>query len=536
MTQGNGNHNGNGNRNGNGNGGSIITIIYYKNKNLINNGSSYLTSSTTPLDILLSPKYATKEEIDIAIREFIQIVGDDHVSCLEGDLEHHSDSFYNAHKALKTQKPRAIVYPSCTQEVSAVMKICHKYHIPVVAFGGGTSIEGHYVNTRNGISLDLSRMDRILEFNKNDLDVVCDAGVGWQDLNEFLSPHNLMIGVDPGPGAQLGGMTSCNCSGTNAFQFGTMKENVIGLEVVLADGTIITTRQRPRKTSAGYNLTGLFIGSEGTLGIITKVKLKVHVKPENEGIIEIQFESIEDATNSVKNLIQKNIKLNAIELLNNKMMQSLNLSKQLAHIYEEKATLFLKISGASPLITKETIKQIKFVITDNNATYFKVATNDLEKQEIWSARKLALWSAIQYGKSVLGNDAQSISTDVAVPISDLPEIIKLTEHDIEQTDVVGVIVGHVGDGNFHSCLSFNAENEKKAWEIADKCVERAVIQFQGTCSGEHGIGYGKRKYLELELGSQTIDLMRRIKMALDPLRILNPDKILKIDPADIGEH
>ncbi|ODV93264.1 hypothetical protein PACTADRAFT_22360, partial [Pachysolen tannophilus NRRL Y-2460] len=483
-------------------------------------------------DDLSSPKYASESELKEAINEFKKILGENGISDNEQDLELHSDSFFNTHKALPNEKPRYILYPTSTEQVSEIAKIAHKYKVPIIPYSGGTSLEGHYIQTRQGITINFSKMDKIIKFNKDDLDIVVEAGVGWQDLNEFLSPYNLMIGVDPGPGAQFGGMTACSCSGTNAFQFGTMKENVIALEVVLADGTIITTRQRPRKTSAGYNLTGLFIGSEGTLGLVTKVTMKLHVKPENESIAAVSFNSIEDASNAVSKLIQRGIKLNAVELLNDEAMKCLNDSKQLTKIYDIKPTLFLKISGASPNIAKEILKQVKEITEKNNAISYTFATDALEKEQIWDARRLILWSTIEYGKKKLGPEAQVIVTDVAVPISDLPQIIKDTQQDLDNSNILATILGHVGDGNFHALLIYTPQTKEKVQSAADRLVERAVSKYDGTCTGEHGVGYGKRKYLEQELGLPTINVMRRLKLALDPLRILNPDKIFKTDPAD----
>lgn len=509
--------------------GSIITKKL--DEKCPSNGSFPLTSTTALADIA-SPEYLNPAEVLKGLQEIEAIIGKEHVSVFADDLEARSDSFSNSHKPKPDEKPFAVVFPGSTEDVSEILKICHKYRIPVVPYSGGTSLEGHYVQTRKGLSLDMSRMDKILQFNKDDLDVVCEPGVGWQDLNAFLEPHGLMIGVDPGPGAQLGGMSACSCSGTNAFNFGTMKENVIGLEVVLADGTVIKTRQRPKKTSAGYNLTGLFIGSEGTLGVVTKVIMKLHVKPKNESITAITFPTIEDANTLVSNLIQSGIKLNAVEFLNTEMVKCLNESKQLSSFYVEKPTLLLKIGGLSPAITKETLKQVKAITSKSKAISYKFAYSDQEKDEIWQARKLVLWSSIEYGRRKLGPDANVLTTDAAVPISDLPQMIKDTQDDIDENGLLATVLGHVGDGNFHVLLVYNNETLAAAKAVADRIVERAVVKYDGTCTGEHGVGMGKRQYLLMELGQETIDTMRRLKLSLDPLRILNPDKIFKIDPAD----
>ncbi|CDK24378.1 unnamed protein product [Kuraishia capsulata CBS 1993] len=494
----------------------------------------YPETSTTPLEDLEPPKYASDAEFDRAIEEIAGLLGAEHVSRDQPDLQSHADSEYNCHHAKPDEVPRVIVFPGTTEEVSTVMKVCHKYRVPVIPYSGGTSLEGQYISTRKGLTLDFSRMDAILEFNKGDLDITLQPGVGWQDLDEFLKPHGLLFGPDPGPGAQIGGMVATSCSGTNAFRYGTMKENVLSLEVVLADGSIIKTRRRPRKTAAGYNLTSLFIGSEGSLGIVTKATLKLNPRPAAESIAVIAFDKVEEATGAVQDFIRSGVSLNAVELLNAKTVYCVNESKQLSQKLDEKPTLFIKVGGPSQVFVDETVKIVKRISKDHNVQNFRFATSETEKTELWAARKIFYWSTLKFGRETVSPDVNVWTTDVAVPISQLATLVKECEEDIEKSGILGTIIGHVGDGNFHTLLVYTPEQAQIAMDLVQRQVYRG-LEVGGTCTGEHAVGYGKRTFLEKELGDTTISTMRKVKMGLDPLRLLNPDKIFKIDPND-KEH
>ncbi|KAH3670663.1 hypothetical protein OGAPHI_001178 [Ogataea philodendri] len=472
-------------------------------------------SSTSKLNDLLSPEYG---DADKAIDELTVLLGPSKITNTKISLDDHSDTFWSTHHAEPDQRPVAVVYPESTEEVSEIMKICHKNKVPVVPFSGGTSLEGQFIPTRRGICLDLSKMNKIIELHKEDLDVVVQAAVGWEDLRDHLADYNLMFGPDPGVS-------------TNAARYGTMKENVAGLTVVLADGTIVKTKKRPRKSAAGYNLTGLFIGSEGTLGIVTEATLKLHVKPRFENVLVVSFPTLTDAANTVAQLVQRAIPANAIELLDDRMMQFVNFSGETSLKYDELPTLMLKVGGDSKDSAQTVSKTIKEIAKAHNYKSLRVAESEEEKFELWNARKVALWSCINYGKKTIDDNIQVWTTDVAVPISRLCKSLQDTKDDIDKAGLTTAILGHVGDGNYHAVILFKKDQYDLCKKVVQRMVDRA-LEAEGTVTGEHGVGYGKRDYLVEELGEDAIDLMRKIKLALDPNRILNPDKVFKIDPQD----
>ncbi len=517
--------------------GLLLAYNQYKISNDDNkNELLYPESSTTSLSELSPPKYGSKEDLAKAKEEILKIVGEDNLATSQAELESHSDTYFNSHHALDDQRPQLIVFPSSTEEVSQILKITHKYRIPIIPFSGGTSLEGHYIATTGtpSITIDLAKnMNNIIALHKEDLDVVVQPGVGWEDLHDYLTDKGLLFGPDPGPGALIGGMISTSCSGTNAARYGTMKENVAGLTVVLADGTIIKTKNRPRKSSAGYNLTGLIIGSEGTLGIVTEATLKLHVKPKEETVAVVSFDTISDASNTVADIVQHGIQVNAVELLDDKMMQVVNESGETTRKWIEKPTLFFKIGANNQSVLTELIKEVNLISQSNKSSNFEFAKNADEIEELWSARKMALWSTINKGRQE-HPDMQIWTTDVAVPISKLANVLSETKSDMAKSGLTATLVGHAGDGNFHAFLLYRPEQRSIAEGLVANMVKRA-IEAEGTCTGEHGVGYGKREFLLEELGEDPINMMRRIKMSLDPLRLLNPDKIFKIDPND-HEH
>ncbi|CCH41973.1 hypothetical protein BN7_1512 [Wickerhamomyces ciferrii] len=488
-------------------------------------------SSTTPIDNIIPPQYAFRADMFDGFNKISKLIGESNVSYDNDDLNSFATNSYSTHLPKDNQKPKMICYPRSTEEVSQIMKIANEYSIPVVPYSGGTSIEGNFISTQPGLLLSLSNMDSILQFNKDDLDVTVQPAVGWQDLNAYLEPEGFMIGPDPGPGGQIGGMIGTSCSGTNAARFGTMKENVLSLIVVLADGTIIKTKNRPRKSSAGYNLTGLFIGSEGTLGIVTEATLKVHVKPKFERVSVVSFPKIVDATNMVTKLIQEDIVVNAVELLDDNMIDVINKSGQLNKKWKVTPTLLVKIGGSEESVLSKLTKKIEDISIENNSIGFESAGSNKESEDLWTARKIGFWSTIEYAKQHIDPNIKVWVTDVAVPISKLSKVIEETSEEVSKSKVFCTILGHVGDGNFHCILTYKPDEYEKVKTISENTVRRAILN-EGTCTGEHGIGVGKRKYLIEELGINSTDLMRKLKFAMDPKRILNPDKIIKIDPED----
>jgi D-lactate dehydrogenase (cytochrome) len=493
------------------------------------------TTSTTPISTLpKSLDHNTKDSnLQAAWTDFRDIVGEENVSTDRIDLEEHAGSTWSSHQELPGDIPFLIVKPLTTEEVSKIMKVCYERKIPVTPFSGGTSLEGHFAATRGGICVDFSRMDKILRLNKDDLDVVVQPAVGWQELNEIIAEVGLFFPPDPGPGAQIGGMVGTGCSGTNSYRYGTMKDWVLSLTVVLADGTVIKTRQRPRKSSAGYDLTRLFIGSEGTLGLVTEATLKVMPKPQHESVAVCAFTTVREAADCVFRVVNAGVPIAAIEILDDVQMQCINVSDSTRKKWAEAPTLFFKFAG-TPQSVKEHIGIVKGLAKSSGSKTFEFAKNKDEADELWSARKAALWSVIARKK----HEGERVrTTDVAVPISRLADIIDETKADIKKSGLMGSIVGHVGDGNFHSIILFdpNIPAEKEAINgVVHRMVKRA-IELEGTATGEHGVGLVKRDYLPHELGTETVDLMRRVKIALDPLCLLNADKVVRVARPNPGE-
>lgn len=328
------------------------------------------------------------------------------------------------------------------------MKICHARLIPVTPYSGGTSLEGHFASTRGGVCIDFRRMDRILSLHKRDLDVVVQPALGWEDLNEELAKDGLFFPPDPGPGAMIGGMVGTGCSGTNAYRYGTMREWVLSLTVVLADGTVIKTRQRPRKSSAGYDLTRLFIGSEGTLGLVTEATLKLTVKPQSTNVAVASFGSIAHAAECVTSVVEAGIPVAGVEILDDVQMKCINASQSTSRQWKESPTIFFKFTG-TPAAVKEQIGMVQKLASKASGKSFEFAKGEEEMAELWSARKQALWSVMAMRR---GAGDHVWTTDVAVPMSKLPDIIEATKADMTESGLLAGICGHVGDGNFHGKL------------------------------------------------------------------------------------
>lgn len=377
--------------------------------------------------------------------DFVKIVGKDNVSTAENDLEHHATSGWSSHQAKPDERSFCVVYPSTTDEVSEIMKVCHKRKIPVVGYSGGTSLEGHFTPTRKGISIDFGRMNKIISLHKEDLDVVVQPALGWEALNDHLGQEGLFFPPDPGPGAMIGGMIGTGCSGTNAYRYGTMRDWVINLTIVLADGTVIKTRQRPRKSSAGYDLTKLFIGSEGTLGLVTEATLKVTVKPASTSVAVCTFPSIRHAATCVSEVVGQGLPVAAVEILDDNQMKCINDAGMTSRQWTEAPTLFFKFAG-TPEGVKEQVANVQKLARSTGSKTFEFARSQEEQDELWSARKEALWSAMAGMKQ----GDRVWTGDVAVPLSRLPQLIEETKENIRKSGLFCTIVGHVGDGNFHS--------------------------------------------------------------------------------------
>ncbi|KAL5045139.1 hypothetical protein BDW71DRAFT_184955 [Aspergillus fruticulosus] len=488
-------------------------------------------TSTSNLYEIEPPRHdVSPSNLQAAWADFVEILGKQNVSTEHAVLVSHAGSDWSSYKTKESEMPFLVLYPSSTEDVSRIMKICHQRLIPVTPYSGGTSLEGHFAPTRGGVCIDFRRMDRILAVHKSDLDVVVQPALGWEELNETLADQGLFFPPDPGPGAMIGGMVGTGCSGTNAYRYGTMREWVLSLTVVLADGTIIKTKQRPRKSSAGYDLTRLFIGSEGTLGLVTEATLKLTVKPKSQSVAVASFPSIHSAAQCVTRVVEEGIPVAGVEILDDVQMKCINASGTTSRQWKEAPTIFFKFAG-TPNGVKEQIGLVQKLASSSQAKSFEFARGDEEMRSLWSARKEALWSVMAMRR---GPEDHVWTTDVAVPMSRLPDIIEATKQDMTQSGLLAGICGHVGDGNFHAIILWNDAERETAEGVVHRMVKRAV-EMEGTVTGEHGVGIIKRDYLPHELGESTVDAMRRLKLALDPLSLLNCDKVVRVEPPKPGE-
>jgi D-lactate dehydrogenase (cytochrome) len=434
-----------------------------------------------------------------------------------------SDSVREQHGHTTTwianQPPDAVVFAHSSEEIADIVKICAEHKVPIIPFGTGTSLEGHVNAPAGGISVDVSAMNKVLHVNTQDLDCIVQAGVTRKQLNDFLRDTGLFFPIDPGADASLGGMAATRASGTNAVRYGTMRDNVVNLTAVMPDGKIIKTASRAKKTAAGYDLTRLMIGSEGTLGVITELTLRLHGIPEAISAAVCSFRSVEDACNAVIATIQYGIPVARIELLDELQMKASNAYSKLE--YDEKPTLFLEFHG-SPTSVAEQTEAFGEIAAEHGGGTFHWTTQEEERLKLWQARHDAYWSVI-----ALRPGARALATDVCVPISRLAECVGETQADIAEFDLVAPIVGHVGDGNFHVSVLVDMDNQREiaAAEMLVARLNARAISMDGTCTGEHGIGQGKIAYLPSELGG-CVDIMRAIKQAIDPDNIMNPGKIL----------
>ncbi|MEH6478061.1 MAG: FAD-linked oxidase C-terminal domain-containing protein [Sneathiella sp.] len=416
--------------------------------------------------------------------------------------------------------PDLVCFAQNTTEVSEIVKICAKYKMPVIPFGGGTSLEGHINAVEGGVSVDLNQMNEITAVNREDLDCVVQPGVRRKQLNEFLRDTGLFFPIDPGADATIGGMASTRASGTNAVRYGTMKDNVLSLTVVLPNGEIIKTGGRAKKSSAGYDLTRLYIGSEGTLGIITEITLKLYGIPEAIAAATVSFPDIESAIQSVILTIQSGIPIARIELLDDVQVDAIN--KYSGLDLPVQATLFLEFHGSENSVQEQS-EMVDGICQDFGAKDFKWTTQAEDRTRLWQARHDAAYAA-----KALRVGASMWATDVCVPISRLSDCIMQTKEDLDKSYLIAPLVGHVGDGNFHLAFVLDMDNPEELAEaerLNGRLIERA-LSMDGTCTGEHGVGLGKKKYLKNELGEGAVGVMATLKAALDPDNIMNPGKII----------
>ena len=450
-----------------------------------------------------------------AVEELRRRLGD-RVSTNETVREHHSkdESFH------LPVLPDAVVWAESVDDVVAVVNVCNEHRVPLVPFGVGTSLEANSTPVHGGISLDMSRMDRVLRISGDDLDVTVQPGVRRKQLNEVLSSHGLFFPVDPGADATIGGMASTGASGTTTVKYGAMKQLVLSLQVVTPDGRVITTSGRARKTSAGYDLTHLFVGAEGTLGVITELTLRVFGIPEVTAAATVRFPTVRDAVDSVIEVIQYGIDVARIELLDADAVTAVN--RYSGTELPEQTLLLLEFHGTAQS-TAHSIDAVREVFGRHSGSGFVQTTDEAERRRLWQARH-----DTSIACRVLVPNAKSFATDVCVPISRLTDCIEETQRDLADSGIFGPIIGHVGDGNFHVVMSVDptdTPNVERCEALHARLVDRALA-MGGTCTGEHGIGTGKRPYLRRELGDNAVDLMATVKRALDPNNIMNPGKVV----------
>ena len=452
-------------------------------------------------------------------KELISTFGSRATTAAAVRSQHGSDESYHPNLP-----PEMVVFAHSTQEVATIVRLCSQHCTPVIAFGAGTALEGHVNAVRGGVCIDLSQMNRILRVNASDLDCTVEAGVRRKQLNSHLRDSGLFFPIDPGPDATIGGMAATRASGTNAVRYGTMRENVLSLTVVLADGRVIKTAGRARKSSAGYDLTRIFVGSEGTLGIITEVTLRLHGIPEHVIVGRCTFPHTKSAIDTAITAIQIDMPLARVEFLDTAQIAAINAFSKLS--LPEAPTLFFEFHGRMQDVLQQ-MELLRDIAEGNQGYDFQQADNHTDRASLWQARHDAYYAAVARRPG-----ARGWATDVCVPISRLTECITETQKDLLSCSVPACIVGHVGDGNFHVVFSVDPTNKLEIDEItgiSHRLTLRA-LGMDGTCTGEHGVGLGKRAYLLHEHG-QALDVMRLLKVALDPNNILNPCKVIDVELA-----
>jgi D-lactate dehydrogenase (cytochrome) len=417
------------------------------------------------------------------------------------------------------QPPDAVVFAESTEEVRTAIELCARYGVPVIPYGNGSSLEGHLLAVEGGVSIDLSGMNRVLSINAEDLTATVEAGVSRKALNEALRDTGLFFPIDPGADASIGGMSATRASGTNAVRYGTMRENVLGLTAVLADGRVIKTGTRARKSSAGYDLTRLFVGSEGTLGVITEITVRLYPQPEAVSAAVCAFPSMGEAVRTVIETIQLGVPVARVEFVDMLAIRAINRHSNLT--LAESPTLFFEFHGTEASV-KEQAETVQALAAEHTGSGFAWATRPEERSRLWNARHNAYFAMLQ-----LKPGCRAVTTDVCVPISRLAECVVETEDDLRGSPLPCPIVGHVGDGNFHVAILIDParpEEFSEAERLNRRIVERA-LRMGGTCTGEHGIGLHKMDFLIDEHGSDAVDVMRALKHALDPRNLMNPGKI-----------
>lgn len=480
-------------------------------KQLGDNGGALDPPSVIATRCMNAPKHPTLDRAILELRDVLQ----DRVATDDDERTAHAKDC-SSHAA---HAPDVVVFPRSTSEVSQVVTICARHKLPIIPFGAGTAVEGGILALRGGVTIDLRGMNRILNIHTDDLDATVEAGVTRKTLNTQLAPSGLFFSVDPGADATIGGMAATRASGTNSVRYGTMRDNVLALEVVMADGQVINTARRARKSAAGYDLTRLMVGSEGTLGVITAVTVRLQRQPEAISSAVCSFPNVAAAVEVAQRTIQASLPVARIELLDEVQVEAFN---RYSHLnYPKEPTLFFEFHGTERSVV-ETAERVQAIATGLGGQAFRWSTDAAERERLWEARHNMYFADLALRPGCVG-----LSTDVCVPISRLVECITKTREDLAGCSVPTPIIGHVGDGNFHVLFIIdpNSPAELAEAEHYNQRIVRRALELDGTCTGEHGIGVGKLEFMAAEHGA-ALNVMRAIKHALDPLGIMNPGKVV----------
>jgi len=460
---------------------------------------------------------AIRRPFPAALLDALRSAFGERVSTSDAVREHHGRD----ESAFDPQLPDAVVFAQSTEDVQTVVKLCAQHDVPIIPYGNGSSLEGHLLAVQGGVSIDLSGMNRVLAINAEDLTVTVEPGISRKQLNEALRDTGLFFPIDPGADASIGGMSATRASGTNAVRYGTMRENVLALAVVLADGRVIRTGTRARKSSAGYDLTRLFVGSEGTLGVITEITVRLYPQPEAVSAAVCAFPSMGDAVRAVIETIQMGVPVARVEFLDSLAVRAINRHSNLT--FRESPMLFFEFHGSEAGVAEQA-GIVQEIVAQNSGADFEWATRPEDRSRLWNARHAAYFAMLQ-----LKPGCRAVTTDVCVPISRLAECVVETEQDLKASTLPCPIVGHVGDGNFHVAMLLDPskpEEFEEAERINHRIVQRA-LRMNGTCTGEHGVGIHKLEALVAEHG-EAVELMKTIKRAFDPLDIMNPGKTVPL--------
>lgn len=465
------------------------------------------------------PHVFQKRPFPAALLEALQQQFAERVSIAQAVREHHGRD----ESPFDPQLPDAVVFARSTEEVQSIVKLCAQHDVPVIPYGNGSSLEGHLLAVQGGVSIDLSEMNQVVSINAEDLTVTVQPGISRKQLNEALRDTGLFFPIDPGADASIGGMTATRASGTNAVRYGTMRENVLGLTVVTADGRVVKTGTRARKSSAGYDLTRLFVGSEGTLGVITEITVRLYPQPEAISAAVCAFPSIGNAVRAVIETIQMGVPIARVEFVDTLAVRAINRHSNLT--LREAPMLFFEFHGTESGV-QEQARTVQDIVAEHGGEDFEWATRPEDRSRLWNARHSAYFAMLQ-----LKPGCRAVTTDVCVPISRLAECVDETEQDLIASTLPCPIVGHVGDGNFHVAMLLDPdkpEELEEAERINHRIVGRA-LKMGGTCTGEHGVGLHKMGFMLEEHGADAIGVMRAIKQALDPKNLMNPGKIFTFE-------